>query len=191
MIGLVSESLKQLLETEMGEGHTISIQPPTAEGSGLSRVNLFAYRLSPNSFLLNRDMVPVPDEPGQAMKPPLGLRVFYLVTAYASSDSALGDAGAHNLLGEAMRIFHENPIIPQDLLVEELRGTSLRITLQMVDPDEVSRVWTALDQPFQLCAIYEVATLDLVGMGRYPVAPTPARTAVTVGTIERSPEVTR
>lgn len=170
MIGLVSESLKRLLEAEMRLPAKVTLLSPAAESPLLSRVNLFAYRMAPNAYLANRDFQPIPGRPGEVAAPPLGLSVYYLMTSYAQADAETGDADAQSLLGEAMRVLYENPVIPADHLEDGLVPGTLRATLQLVDPDEVSRVWTALEQPFELCAIYEIATLDLAALATRPVA---------------------
>lgn len=182
VIGLVGESLKRLLEAEMVLPTKVTLLSPTAESSLLSRVNLFAYRLTPNAFLANRDFLPIPGRPGELQAPPLGLSVFYLMTAHAHADPETGDADAHTLLGEAMRVLYENAIIPTEYLDEDLAPGTLRATLQLVDPDEVSRVWTALNEPFQLCAIYEVATANLAALATRPQAPQVTSTDVRVRT---------
>jgi len=181
VIGLVSESLKRLLEDKMVPTAKVTLLSPAADSSLLSRVNLFAYRLAPNAFLANRDFQPIPGRPGEVQAPPLGLSVFYLMTSYAKADPETGDADAHTLLGEAMRVLYENAVIPAEYLEDGLPPASLRATLQLVDPDEVSRVWTALQQPFELCAIYEVATANLAALATKPQAPQPTRTDVRVG----------
>lgn len=168
----------------------VTLLSPAADSSLRNGINLFAYRLTPNAFLANRDFQPVPGRPGEVAAPPLGLSVFYLMTSYAMAHEVSGDADAQSQLGEAMRVLYENPVIPADYLEDGLVPGTLRATLQLVDPDEVSRVWTALELPFQLCAIYEVATVDLATVARRPVAPRVTGVGVSMTAGAERPRVT-
>src|SRR3954452_23974617 len=134
----------------------VTLLNPAEESSALSRVNLFPYRLVPNPFLANRGSAPIPGEPGTMVAPPLGLSVFYLLTAHAKPDSETGDADAHGLLAEAMRVLHEHAIVPAESLDEDLTPGTIKASLQPADVEEVSKVWTALSKPLQLCAVYEI-----------------------------------
>ena len=178
MIGSVSESLKQLLETEMTSAAKVTLLSPADESPALTRINLFAYRLVPNPHLLNRGVQPIPGLPDRVKAPPLGLSVFYLMTAHSPADPETGHVDAHSLLGDAMRVLWERAVIPAEHLQDGLLPGTLKATLQLVDVDEVSRVWTALSQPFQLCAIYEVATVDLEALDEKPLATRTARTEI-------------
>ncbi|MFY1652543.1 Pvc16 family protein [Solwaraspora sp. WMMB762] len=190
MIGLVSESLRNLLVAKMVPTTNVTLLSPAADSSLRNGINLFAYRLIPNAFLANRDFQPVHGRPGELAAPPLGLSVYYLMTSYATTHEVSGDAEAQSQLGEAMRVLYEDAIIPAEYLEDGLPPGALRITLQLVDQDEVSRVWTALELPFQLCAIYEVATVDLATVARRPAAPRVTGTSVSMAAGAERPRVT-
>jgi hypothetical protein len=59
------------------------------------------------------------------------------------------------ILGKVLQIFHSQPIIglldPEADLAEELRVSLCRLTLE-----ELTRVWDALQQPYQLSVCYRV-----------------------------------
>jgi hypothetical protein len=190
VIGLVSESLKNLLEAKMDPTAKVTLLSPAEDSSLLKRVNLFPYRLAPSAFLANRDFQPIPGEPGRVQAPPLGLSVFYLMTAHAQADPETGDADAQGLLAEAMRVLHEHAIVPESFLETGLVPGTIKITLQPADVEEVSKVWTALSKPYQLCAVYEVATVDLASVATRPIAPRVARTDVALLAGGRRPEIT-
>ena len=63
MIGLVSESLKNLLEAEMSPSSAVTLLSPADPSSLPSRVNLFLYRLCPNPQLRNQGFTVAPDNP--------------------------------------------------------------------------------------------------------------------------------
>ena len=62
MIGLISESLRNLLEAEMAPTK-VTLLSPADTSSQQKRINLFLYRITPNPFLNNRDWLPKPGAP--------------------------------------------------------------------------------------------------------------------------------
>lgn len=163
-IGMVSESLRNLLVGEMtlSTDVKVTILAPDESG-GNKRINLFLYKVQENPFLKNLDWQVKPDDPTKLVPPPLSLKLFYLMTAYAPNDSLIGNSTAHEYLGEAMRVFYENPIVPQDYLVDGLKDAreQIRIMQNTLDLEELSKVWSTFTQPFRLSVLYEVSVVQL------------------------------
>src|SRR5207249_8624832 len=82
---------------------------------------------------------------------------------YARNDPQTGNATAHEILGEAMRVFYENSVIPDQFLEPELKGAreQFRIVYNALDPEELSRLWGTFAQPFRLSVRYQVSTVQL------------------------------
>lgn len=171
MIGLVSESLKNLLEAEMSPASAVTLLSPADAGSQQSRVNLFLYWLCPNPQLRNQSYTVTPDDPGLLVAPPLVLNLYYMLTAYAPIDGQFGLADSHTIMAEAMRVLHEHPIVPQERLEPGLRQGEVKVTLHCADVEELSKVWTALTKDFRLSAVYEVSYAPIPARGRGPAAP--------------------
>ena len=172
-IGMVSESLRNLLVGEM------TLAPPVDvtllapdETGGDRRINLFLYRVLENPALKNADWQVKPDEPSRIVAPPLSLNLYYLMTPYAQNDPLTGNATAHEMLGEAMRVFHEHAVVPQSALVQGLHGAAeqIKIMLNPLDPDELGRVWSTFSQPFRLSVMYEVSVVQLELQGERPMS---------------------
>lgn len=163
-VGLVSESLRNLLLSEMSLSPAVpvTILAPD-EGGGDKRINLFLYKVQENTILRNMDWQAKPGEPDRLVPPPLSLNLFYLMTAYASNDPQTGNSTAHAILGDAMRVFYENAIVPQDHLLEGLKDSRERVKIMMntLDLEELSRVWSTFTQPFRLSVLYEVSVVQL------------------------------
>jgi hypothetical protein len=163
-IGLVSASLRNLL---VGEMHLSPAIPVTIlapdEPGGDQRINLFLYRIEENAFLKNEEWTPKPGNSNQLVPPPLSLNLYYLMTPYARNDPQTGNATAHGILGEAMRVFYENPVIPQNHLETGLQTAreQFRIVYTALDPEELSRLWTTFAQPFRLSVRYQISTVQL------------------------------
>lgn len=158
-IGMVSQSLKNLLEKEMKieSAPDVTIKSPD-EGGGNKRINLFLYRVQENPTLKNLDWQLKQGEPSKLVPPPLSLNLFYLMTPYATDDVT-----AHEILGVAMRVFYENPIVPETYLAQELQGAreQIRIMLNPLDMEELSTVWNTFTKPFRLSVLYEVSVVQL------------------------------
>lgn len=172
-IGMVSESLRNLLVGEMALNPKpeVTILAPDETG-GERRINLFLYRVQENTTLKNADWRVKPGQPTQLTPPPLSLNLYYLMTSYALNDSLTGNATAHEILGEAMRVFHEHPIVPQSYLVTGLHPAreQIKIMLSPLDLEELSRVWGTFSQPFRLSVMYEVSVVQLELLSERPMA---------------------
>ena len=84
------------------------------------RVNVFLYRVTENGYLQNQE---IPGRGGSSGygHPPLSLNLHYLVTAYGNQEILVNgstlfqDTDAHFLLGSAMRVFHDVPIVTESV----------------------------------------------------------------------------
>ncbi len=168
-IGMVSESLRALLldqnlGMQLEPAVPVSLLAPDEPGDD-RRVNLFLYQVRESPTLRNQDWRPSPTQPGQLQPPPLSLNLYYLMTPYAVNDAENGNAAAHAILGEAMRVFHENPVVPNtdDILAPGLVAAreQVKIMLQTVDLEELSGVWTTFGGPLRLSVLYEVSVVQL------------------------------
>lgn len=164
-IGMVGESLITFLEDEMSitPAVNVTLLAPDESGGGNRRVNLFLYKVVENSYLKNSNWQVSRTDPTQVTPPPLSLSLFYLLTAYAQADPQTGNVSAHEILGDAMRVFHQNPFIPDIYLVPGLSDAreQLKISQNQLDLDELSKVWTTFGEPYRLSVAYEVSVVQL------------------------------
>lgn len=163
-IGLVSESLRNLLvgEMQLSPSVEVTILAPDETG-GSRRVNLFLYQVQENPTFKNMDWQLKPGSSNVLVPPPLSLNLFYLMTPYAQNDSQTGNVTAHAILGEAMRVFYENPIVPQEYLADGLEDAreQLQIIQNTLDMEELARVWSTFTQPFRLSILYQISVVQL------------------------------
>lgn len=124
-----------------------------------------------------------PGPPGPGMQPsPLRLSCFYLVSASGSLD---GDPfGAHNALGQVLRLYHEFPVLQLPLAASgtsrpgslaQLGKGQLRVTQVTSTMEQMVQIWLALRQRLQPCAVFEVEPVELVRSQPKPRAPHPSR----------------
>lgn len=163
-IGLVSESLRNLLLGEMTltPEVDVTILSPHEKG-GNRRVNLYLYKVLESPLLKNLDWQARVDNPGQLAPPPLSLHLHYLMTPYAQNDQQTGNSTAHEILGEAMRVFYENPIIPTDYIPGELSGAREQIKVMQtpIELEEMSNLWSTFSEAYRLSVAYEVGVVQL------------------------------
>jgi len=126
------------------------------------RLNWFLYRVSPNAAYRNME----PPQTGWKTsrgRPPLALQLSYLLTAFPAAATNGGDQEqfAHAGLGAAMRALHENAIVTDaDPALSPLARPlvePLRITLDVLDLEAITKLWTAASKPIRLSVGYEVS----------------------------------
>jgi hypothetical protein len=188
-IGRVDESLRKLLEAQMSPATKVTLLSPGDPSPLNVRVNLFLFRIARNPQLENLDWGPKPGAPDRLVFPPLALNLYYLLTVFSTLDPQTGLADAHGIMGEAMRVLHENAIIPRDFLVGGLLPGQIKVTLVSADIEELSKIWTALSQEFRLSAVYEISYVDISSAAETSVATRVVKPAVGADSTEAFPSV--
>ncbi len=191
-IGAVTKALAELLSKKMnkppllgGATPKVTTLPPDDDRVGENDgVNLFLYRVSVNPFLSNTNWRGDKQNPVEKKRTPLALTLHYLLTAYAkkADGAALDDVTAHQLLGNAMSILHEYPVLNDvhdadfDANLEaqfaaELRNSYEKVKVSLIPTttmDEFSKIWTGFSKALRLSVLYDVSLAQLA-----PMAPTP------------------
>jgi hypothetical protein len=180
----------------IGSSVTVSVLAPDrvvpASGSESSQINLFLYLVTPNPGWRN-EQLPSRDATGRLRltNPPLALDLHYLLSVYSG-----GDLHAEILLGYAMQLLHEMPVITRDLIRIALNpspgvGTTLppalralvdsgledqieliKLTPQYLNTEEMSKLWTAMQSHFRPTAAY-AASVVLIQSQQPTRAPLP------------------
>ncbi len=187
-VGAVSAVLRNLLDnglidagSPLGSVKVSSIAPdliklddPDAPPS----LNLFLYRVTPNQGWRNEGLPAYGSDGTRLTNPPLALNLHYLLTAYGMSDFQ-----AEILLGYAMHLLHERPVLDRAAIrraldpsplgpsilppaFQALRAAdladqveSLTVTLEPMDTEEMSRLWAALQAHYRPTAAYVVSVV--------------------------------
>ena len=164
-IEAVTDTLRQLLlqRMEASVGLTVRTAPLDADGATAAPyVNLFLYRISENAEIRNQDL-PGRGGPLAFGRPPLSLDLHYLMTAAGIDIDE--DRGAQRLLGDAMLVLHDHAIIPQDdpVLHPALVGEVelLKISVDPLDSEDLTKIWTASTSAFRLSVGYKVTVVQL------------------------------
>lgn len=144
------------------------------------RLNWFLYRVSPDATYRNME----PPRTGWRTArgdPPLALRLSYLLSAFSAKPTDGGDQEqfAHAGFTAVMRAVQENAIIGDgspvltpalaslvDPLIEPLR-----IVLDTLDLEAVTKIWTAASRPIRLSVGYEVSIVLVQATKTYLAGP--------------------
>lgn len=132
----VSQALKALLKP-VGRVFIGPLDDDRADADG---VVLFPYRMAANADLRNREHVVPADMPGD---PPivyhgsLPLDVYFLLTVHTKA-GVDDESPSLGTLGLAMQLLNASP----DLIGKETQGELVRVTLDSVSSEELSRIWT-------------------------------------------------
>ena len=187
-IAAVTSTLRNLLtqglqlEPDLVDATVTTMVPDRARASSdtANQVNLFLYQATLNAAWRNLD-VPTRVRPGETGYAPLALNLYYLVTAYGR-DNDQSQPFSHELLGRAMSILHDHPVLGTDEIQAALPGNDLytqieriRFTLQPLGVEEIYRLWTGFQTPYRTSVSYE-ATVVLIDSTRSTVAPLPVLT---------------
>jgi hypothetical protein len=143
--------------------------------SEMPGVNLFLYRLIPNTGWCNREFPSHDSDGRRTANPPLALDLFYLVSAYGKKD-----LDADILLGCAAQVFHENPVLARATIPDYLHAyqeknhldtnildksqladqiEQIKITPVPLTTEEISKLWTACNAPSRSCIAYQVSVV--------------------------------
>jgi hypothetical protein len=189
-IAAVSAVLRDLLNNGLVDASvgdvTVSAQAPDridTENGDLTQLNLFLYQVTPNQGWRNVGL-PSVDGAGTSRltNPPLALDLHYLLTAYGSNDFE-----AEILLGYAMQVMHENPVLDRDAIrasfaVPPVTGGILPAALQTLtaaeladqveqikvvpealSSEELSKLWGAFGTSYRPTAGYQASVVLIEG----------------------------
>lgn len=129
-----------------------------AQDTGLS---VWLYQIARDPELLNRPRERIAAD--SLSRRPLPLRLHYLLTPVVQeTEAGDNDPGMEQLIiGKVLQIFHDHPKLSGVQLRGSLigTGTSVRVRLEPLDLEEITRVWDALESSYQLCVSYEVSVV--------------------------------
>lgn len=161
----VGNTLVALLLDKMAlvDGDDVAlVSPGELTGRNDPRLTLFLYRIDENGHLKN-ERQPVTDDARRGA--PLVLDLHYLLTAHplTRNDSTAVTADQHSVLGEAMRVFHDNGTISGSSLNGSLAGGN-EIHLSIVDEslDQLTSIWSTFEnKPFRVSVAYVVGPVEI------------------------------
>jgi len=200
-IAAVTAALKDLLNdgllnhdlSSIGS-FTVTALPPDRITTGQTepnQLNLFLYQMTSNPGWRNVDLPSRDSGGGRVTNPPLALDLHYLLTAYGSKD-----LNAEILLGYAMQLLHETPVLSRGQLRVVLGGTPLvdgtilpspfgtlsaldladqveliKITPVFLSSEDLSKMWTAMQARYRPTIAYVASVVLIEATGPTRIAP--------------------
>lgn len=163
-------------------------------GNDQAQLNLFLYHVTPNQGWRNAGM-PSRDGRGDRLtNPPLALDLHYLLIAHGAQDFQ-----AEILLGYAMQVLHETPVLSRDAIRRALAPVSpvsggllpaafqalsaaeladqveqIKLCPETLGVEDLSKLWTAFQTNFRLTTAY-LASVVLIESKRPTRAALPVR----------------
>ena len=144
-----------------------------------TQLNLFLYQVTPNAGWRNVALPSRSSNGDRVTNPPLALNLHYLLTAYG-----VKDLHAEILLGYAMQLLHETPVLSREAIRKALDpspisgGSGLPPTLEALatselgdqieqikivpetmNMEEVSRLWSAMQAHYRPTAAYQASVV--------------------------------
>jgi hypothetical protein len=179
-LAAVTATIRDLIDQDT-DGVTVSALPLDKVSPGATnQINIFLYQVLPNAAWRNQD-IPRQVRPGETALSPLAISLHYLVTAYGD-----GEVDSHRLLGQAMSILHDNPILGAEHIRAATSGSvpgndldrqveRVRLTWQPMSLEEMSKLWPGFQTQYRLSAAYE-ASVVLIESTRSARTPLPVLT---------------
>lgn len=188
-IAAVTAVLKDLLNDGMADHDlsalgnvTVTALPPdripVTNADEKSQLNLFLFQVAPNLGWRNNGLPSRAATGERLTNPPLALDLRYLVTAYGKEEFH-----AETLLGYAMQVLHENPVLTRDMIDATLKPTLppgvtlppglgmiatsdlsgqvelVKITPAYLGTEEMARLWSAMQAKYRPTAVYNLSVV--------------------------------
>ncbi|TCL69508.1 DUF4255 domain-containing protein [Rhizobium sp. BK251] len=193
-IGAVSAVLRNLLDDGLvtagaAMGVTVDVTAVAPDMIDLDnddapiRLNLFLHQVTPNPGWRNAQLPSRSSASGERLtNAPLALDLHYLLTAYGRADFQ-----AEILLGYAMHLLHERPVLdraairraldPSPLDVSMLppayqaltasdladQVEQIKITPSVMNTDEMSKLWSAIQTHYRPSSAYQISVVLIEG----------------------------
>ncbi|GAA6619778.1 DUF4255 domain-containing protein [Scytonema sp. NUACC26] len=189
-IAAVTAVLKNLLEnglvkdaiaTSLGDV-VVSALPPDRISQGTderAQINLFLYQVTQNRNVdwISEERNKLQQPRSRSQNPPLALNLHYLLTAYGAKDFQ-----AELLLGYAMQLLHEMPVLLRDVIETSLKNAAIntnsilsqalaavsvsdlaehigqiKISPEFFNMEETSKLWSSLQTHYRPSAAYQAS----------------------------------
>jgi hypothetical protein len=190
VIADLGDSLVSLLFTELhadpqisgliDSADRISLESPAdLENNNSVRMSMYLYRILENPYMKNR--FPVEGTGGKQRKAPLTLDLYYLLTPMVGTPRE-----QQIVLGKTMQILYDRAILEGPDLSGALgmSGDEVRLVLNPVSLEELTRVWQALEIPYRLSVCY-IARVMIVDSEQQQFGQPIVSSKITYGTFQQ------
>jgi len=130
------------------------------------KLSIYLYRITENASTKNQ--VPAQGDGAQLRKPPLALDLHYLVTPLVGTVT-----DQQIILGKVMQILYDRAILQGTDLTGSLvsSGQTLRVILNTVPLEELTRVWQSMEMSYRLSVVYLVRVIMVDSLNEQFIQP--------------------
>ena len=160
----IGEALVKMLREGMvpdiiSNAEQIGVCHPSDKGD-LS-LGICLYDVRRNIDMDTTEWVAVGDDKLRA--PSVYLDLYYMITAYSSSDIKFRALEEAKILGRAMQLIEGNPVMKPELYGKVFSDMVYRPRIEMVEleNEEKHRIWNVPDQPYKLSLFYKVYPIEI------------------------------
>jgi hypothetical protein len=154
--------LRQFFNAGLGGTMVVSLRNPEEmsdkNDQGLS---LWLYRITRDEDRLNDP--PERISPSLFREPPLPLRLHYLFTPVVDPSTANNAEIEQRVLGKVLQSLYGHPLFRGADLSGDFAGTDteVRTRLEPMSLEDITRIWNALERPYQLSVSYETTLIRI------------------------------
>ena len=155
-------NLRTFFNPGLGGTMVVSLRNPEEmsekNDQGLS---LWLYRITRDEDRLNDP--PERISPSLFREPPLPLRLHYLFTPVVDPGTANNAEIEQRVLGKVLQSLYGHPLFRGTDLSGDFVGTDteLRTRLEPMSLEDITRIWNALERPYQLSVSYETTLIRI------------------------------
>lgn len=161
------------LSSAFGPGGTLQVwlNTPSQMTGTRSGLSVWLYRVAVDPTTRNRP--PERVTPTRVRETPLPLRLHYLLAPVTNSTSNDAPETEQVILGKALQVLYDRPVLTGADLRDDFAGTDTTITTRLEDlsVDDLTRVWDALDTSYRTSVSYEVTVVAISARLRDEVGP--------------------
>ena len=162
VISEVSQKIVDLLSDGMvpdliADKNSIGLCGPDEKGD--FSVGIYLYDIEENHDLRRSGMVNY-SYTGQKF-PPLILSLYYMITAYSSSDIKFRAVQEQRILGRVMQILADHSMISGESFGNDTTEADIRIELLDLTTEEKMKLWNDTTKPYKTSLCYRVTPVEL------------------------------
>ena len=159
----IDRQVNSLIDNE----NRISLDSPfDLQNNDSVKLSIYLYRITENASTKNQ--VPAQGDGAQLRKPPLALDLHYLVTPLVGTVT-----DQQIILGKVMQILYDRAILQVTDLTGSLvsSGQTLRVILNTVPLEELTRVWQSMEMSYRLSVVYLVRVIMVDSLNEQFIQP--------------------
>ena len=124
-------------------------------------LGIFLYDIKRNTDIIPVNRVAVGND--KLRSPSLFLDLYFMITAYSSSDIKFRSLEEAKIIGKVLQLFEGNSVLKGELLGTPFSGLQYAPKIEMLDLDheEKNRIWGSTDMPYKLSLFYKVYPVEI------------------------------